>query len=208
MVTARLSFTVGIEEEYLLVYRRTRDLVAEPPSSMMAECMKRLRGQVVAEFLRSQIEVATGICTNLADAHADLAHLRETVNRAATGHGLAAITASTHPFADWSRQIQTDMQWSNMLARDMQRLARRLLVCGMHVHIGIEDLDLRIIRMQQVRCLLPHLLALSTSSPFWRGEDSGLKCYRLRKADSPAGLAISDETSPRSVAKLLSGIAF
>jgi carboxylate-amine ligase len=208
MVTARPSFTVGIEEEYLLVYRRTRDLVAELPSSMKIERMKRLRGQVVAEFLRSQIEVATGICTNLADAHADLAHLRETVNRAATGHGLAAVAASTHPVADWSRQIQTDMQWSNMLARDMQRLARRLLVCGMQVHIGIEDLDLRIILMQQVRCFLSHLLALSTSSPFWRGEDSGLKCYRLRKADSPAGSAISDETSPRSVAKLLSGIAF
>jgi carboxylate-amine ligase len=183
MATSRPSFSLGIEEEYFLVDRDTRDVVAEPPASILAECRSLLHHHVVAEFLESQIEVSTGVCANVAAARADLAHLRETVSRVAGAHGLAVVAASTHPFADWGAQRHTRLDWSDALARDMQRVARRLLVCAMHVHVGIEDEDLRIILMNQVSSFLPYLLALSTSSPFWRGEDTGLMSYRLSVVD-------------------------
>jgi carboxylate-amine ligase len=94
-------------------------------------------------------------------------------------HGAAPIAASTHPFGDWQAQKHTDRERYNVLEQDMQVAARRLLICGMHVHVGIEDDNLRIDILNQVSYFLPHLLALSTSSPFWHGEDTGLKSYRL-----------------------------
>lgn len=173
------TFTLGIEEEYLLVARASRDLVNEQPSTMLADCEQRLAGQVSPEFLRSQIEVGTRKHETLQDARADLAHLRRTVAAVAASHDLAVIAASTHPFARWYTQKHTDKERYAILAQDLQGVVRRLLICGMHVHVGIEDDDLRIDLMNQVTYFLPHLLALSTSSPFWGGEDLGLKSYRL-----------------------------
>ena len=183
MAISRPSFSLGIEEEYFLVDRDTRNVVAEPPASVLAESRRLLHDHVVAEFMESQIEVSTGVCTNLAEARADLAHLRRTVSQVARAHGLAVVASSTHPFADWGAQRRTHLDWSDALARNMQRVARRLLVCAMHVHVGIEDEDLRIALMNQVVPFLPYLLALSTSSPFWRGEDTGLMSYRLSVLD-------------------------
>jgi glutamate---cysteine ligase / carboxylate-amine ligase len=177
-------FTIGIEEEYLFVDRETRNLAVDPPPSMIADCEALLTGQVSPEFLRAQIEVETRVCTSVAEARADLSHLRETVASVANNHGMGLIAAATHPFAKWNDQQHTDKQRYNELAQDMQALARRLLICGLHVHVGIEDDDLRIDLMNQVRYFLPHLLALSTSSPFWGGEDSGLLSYRLSVFDS------------------------
>ncbi|MBT8202102.1 MAG: carboxylate-amine ligase, partial [Acidimicrobiia bacterium] len=117
--------------------------------------------------------------SNLAAARADLAQLRATVAELAGVHGLAPIAASTHPFADWGQQLHTDKKRYNLLARDMQGVVRRLVISGMHVHVGIPEPDLRIDLMSQVSYFLPHLLALSTSSPFWHGEDTGLKSYRM-----------------------------
>jgi carboxylate-amine ligase len=101
----------------------------------------------------------------------------------ATEHGLALIAASTHPFANWEWQKHTRKERYNALARDLQGVVRRLLICGMHVHVGLDDDELRIDLLSQVAYFLPHLLALSTSSPFWRGEDTGLKSYRLAVFD-------------------------
>ncbi|WP_119460331.1 carboxylate-amine ligase [Rhodospirillaceae bacterium SYSU D60014] len=176
-------FTLGVEEEYLLVDRASRDLVRDPPPGMMEECQDLLQAQVSPEFLRCQIEVGTSVCRSLAETRAELAHLRSTVAEVAGRHGLAPIAASTHPFAAWDAQKHTDKERYHILARDIQTPARRLLICGMHVHIGIEDPQLRIDLMGQVAYFLPHLLALSTSSPFWRGEDTGLKSYRLAVFD-------------------------
>jgi glutamate---cysteine ligase / carboxylate-amine ligase len=172
------AFTIGIEEEYHLVDRATRDLKSEPPEDLLAECRRRLEG-VSPEFLKSQIEVATPVRNTLADARADLARLRRTVAEVAGGHGLAPIAASTHPFAQWGEQKTSDAERYTLLARDLQAVGRRLVICGMHVHVGIEDAELRIDLMNQIVYFLPHLLALSTSSPFWRGEDTGLKSFRL-----------------------------
>ena len=173
------SFTVGIEEEYLLVDRASRDLAASPPPEMLAECERRLQGRVAPEFLQTQIEVGTGVCETMDQARAELSFLRRTVADVADEYGLAPIAASTHPFGRWREQVQTDKDRYHALDQDMQVTARRLLICGMHVHVAIEDAELRIDILNQATYFLPHLLALSTSSPFWDGTDTGLKSYRL-----------------------------
>ena len=177
------SFTLGIEEEYLLVDMESRDLAPEPPPALLAKCEEALRGQVSPEFLRSQIEVGTRVCRSLHEARDELIHLRRTVGAIAGEFGLAPIAASTHPFAKWSNQQHTDKERYNVLAEDLQQVARRLVICGMHVHVGIEDDDLRIDLLGQAAYFLPHLLALSTSSPFWQGHTTGLKSYRLSVFD-------------------------
>lgn len=179
MAPQRPAFTVGIEEEYLLVEKESRDLVREPPPSLWGELQEALGEQVGSEFMRSQVEIQTVVCNSIAEAATDLRHLRKTVCDIADSHGLAPIAASSHPFANWDQQLHTDKERYNLLARDMQGVVRRLLISGMHVHVGIEDPDLRIDLMNQVSYFLPHLLALSTSSPFWGGQDTGLKSYRM-----------------------------
>lgn len=177
------SFTVGIEEEYLLVDRRSRELVVDPPDGLMARCETELGSHVSPEFLQSQIEVGTSKCDNLAQACQEIRAFRRCVARIAGDYGLAPIAASTHPFAAWDTQKHTDKERYNLLARDIQAPARRLVICGMHIHVGLDDDDLRIDLLSQISYFLPHLLALSTSSPFWRGQDSGLKSYRLAVFD-------------------------
>ena len=177
------SFTVGIEEEYLLVDRETRDLVSEAPSDLMSRCEAKLSGRVSPEFMQSQIEVGTSKCATIAEAAAELAELRSTIAEVTAGFGIAPIAASTHPFAVWGSQKHTPKQRYDELARDLQGVVRRLLICGMHVHVGLDDDELRIDLMGQIAYFLPHLLAISTSSPFWRGENTGLKSYRLAVFD-------------------------
>jgi carboxylate-amine ligase len=177
------ALTIGIEEEYYLVDRKTRNLVAKRPDDMMVELEERLKAQVTPEFLNAQIEIGTKVCTSIAEAAADLKRLRREVMAAANKRGMAIIAASTHPFASWSEQSHTDKERYNVLARDLQAVARRLLTCGMHVHIGIEDDEQRIDLLNQVSYFIPHLLALSTSSPFWRGDETGLRSYRVSVFD-------------------------
>lgn len=171
--------TLGVEEEYLLVDLETRDLVREPPSSLLAECQARAPDQVSPEFLRCQVEIGTRVCGSLREARDELARLRGIVSAVAREHGLAPIAASTHPFAVWRPQVTTSRERYSALAQDIGAPVRRLMICGMHVHAGIPEEDLRIDLMNQVRYFLPHLLALSTSSPFWQGLPTGLKSYRL-----------------------------
>ena len=179
MGIAEPSFTVGIEEEYLLVDRESRNLVSEPPEDLIRAYETRLAGRFSREFLRPQVEVGTSVCKSAAEVRADLAHLRRTVAAIAEDHGLAPIASSTHPFAEWKDQRHTQKERYEILHRDMQVVANRLLIGGMHVHVGIEDDNLRIDILNQVAYFLPHLLALSTSSPFWEGTNTGLKSYRL-----------------------------
>ncbi len=173
------TFTIGIEEEYLLVDRASRDLVREMPHALFEAAQQALQGQVAREYLKSQIEVGTGVHPSPRAAGAELAALRQTVAKLADEHGLAPIAASTHPFARWSVQEPTERERYQAIARDLAGVGRRLVICGMHVHVGIEDDELRIDLMNQARYFLPHLLVLSTSSPFCEGEDTGLKSYRL-----------------------------
>lgn len=179
MSASEPSFTIGVEEEYLLVDRQTRDLAVDPPKALMDRCEEILPKRVTPEFLRCQIEVGTPVCERVEDARAELAHLRGTIAAVSADYDLAPIAASTHPFATWASQQHTDKDRYNALARDIQMVVRRMLICGMHVHVAIEDEALRIDLFNQLSYFLPHLLALSTSSPFWQGHETGLKSYRL-----------------------------
>ena len=178
------SFTIGVEEEYLLVDKETRSLVIDPPESLMAEAEEKCGAQVTSELLKSQIEIGTRVCANIQEAHEDLVRLRTNIIDVAANHGLAPIAASTHPFSKWVDQKHTEKDRFDQLTDEMQGAARRLVICGMHVHVGIEDDELRIDLMNQMSYFLPHLLALSCSSPFWLGEDTGLKSYRLTIFDA------------------------
>jgi carboxylate-amine ligase len=173
------SFTIGIEEEYMLVDRQTRNLIGQVPETMLPECESRLKGQVSPEFLQCQIEVGTQVCKTLADARSELAYLRRTVSDVATDHGLAIVAASTHPFGKPSQVEHTPKERYDQLANDLQEVVRQLVISGMHIHVGIEDDDLRTDLMGQASYILPHILALTTSSPFWRGRNTGLKSYRI-----------------------------
>lgn len=176
------SFSFGIEEEYHLVDIASRDMTSAP-DEMMATLEQKLGRRVSPEFLRSQVEVGTGVARDFGSARDELASLRREVAEAARVYGLAPIAASTHPFAQVSGLQTTDKERYQKLARDLAGVGRRLAICGMHVHVGIEDDELRIDLMNQMRYFLPHLLMLSTSSPFWEGEDTGLKSYRLSVFD-------------------------
>ncbi|MAP89171.1 MAG: carboxylate-amine ligase [Thiotrichales bacterium] len=178
------QFTIGIEEEYLLVDKATRSLVVNPPKSLLKECKELLGNQVTNELLLSQIEIGTKVCHNIQEAHEDLSKLRKNIVEVTARHGLAPIACSTHPFSRWSEQEQTPKDRYELLTREMQAVARRMLICGMHVHVGINDDELRIDLMSQLSYFLPHLLSLSCSSPFWNGEDTGLKSYRLTIFDN------------------------
>jgi len=178
------EFTIGVEEEYLLVDKETRGLVVDPPQSLLADCEDVLGDQVTTELLQSQIEVGTRVCRNIQEAREDLARLRKSVIEVTGRHGIAPIAASTHPFSLWSEQKHTKKDRYESLTAEMQGAARRLVICGMHVHVGINDDSLRIDLMNQAAYFLPHLLALSCSSPFWGGNDTGLKSYRLTVFDA------------------------
>ncbi|MEO0922850.1 MAG: carboxylate-amine ligase [Pseudomonadota bacterium] len=177
------SFTIGVEEEYLLVDRDSLAL-AEAPEALMDACAAELEGQVAPEFLKCQIEIGTKTCGTIAQARKDLKRLRSCVAKHAGTHNLAPIAASCHPFSDWRDQAHTDKERYNTLSSDLGGVVQRMLICGMHVHVCIEKPDRRVDLMNQLTYFLPHLLALSCSSPYWQGRDTGLESYRLTVFDN------------------------
>ena len=173
------AWTMGIEEEYLLVDRDTGELISTQPPGLFDRVTELRYGLVSHELFDSQIEIGTGICEDVKQLRADVGLLRWAVNEAAEEYGLAPIASSTHPIARWKRQQITEGERYQALTQDLQAITRRMIISGMHVHVGIEDPELRVDLMNQVTYFLPHLLALSTSSPFWEGTDTGLKSYRI-----------------------------
>lgn len=171
------EFSLGIEEEYLLVDPETGDL-AQAPDALMAACKAEFSDQVSPEFLRCQIEIGTPVAANIRATRDHLARLRAGIARHAAEFGLAPISVACHPTADWRQQEHTDKARYNQLSQEMGAVSRRMLICGMHVHVGLADKALRIDLMNQFSYFLPHLLALSGSSPFWQGQDTGLSSYR------------------------------
>ena len=146
---------------------------------MIEECRERLGEQVTTELMQCQIEVGTAVAQTVQEARADLARLRRTVSEAVRQHGFEIIAASTHPFAQAREIRRTRKERYDTLAVQLQEVARRLLISGMHVHVGLDGDELRNDFIGQASYVLPHLLALSTSSPFWQGNDTGLKSYRI-----------------------------
>jgi carboxylate-amine ligase len=137
-----------------------------------------LADQIKPEFLKSQVEFGSRICRNLREARAEVVRLRSSVDELAASHGLKVMAASTHPFSSWLEQEVTEGERYTKHIEKLAEVARRMLIFGMHVHIGIDDRELMIDVMNQARYFLPHILALSTSSPLWHGRDTGLKSYR------------------------------
>ncbi|MEM7350243.1 MAG: carboxylate-amine ligase [Acidobacteriota bacterium] len=171
------NLTLGIEEEYQIIDPETREL-APFSEEIVTRGQVILQDQIKPEFMRSQVEVGSKICRDIPEARAEVIRLRRTIHGLAEERGLRMVAASTHPFSRWSDQLVTDADRYEKLAADLRDVARRLLIFGMHIHVGIEDVELRIDVMNQARYFLPHLLAFSTSSPFWHGRDTGLKSYR------------------------------
>lgn len=171
------DLTIGIEEEYQIIDPESRELTSYI-SKFLEQGAILFRDQVKPEFLQSQIEVGSHVCRNVKEARQEITRLRSLVADIAVKNGRRIVAAGTHPFSSWHDQVVTDKDRYKTLMADMKILARRLLIFGMHVHVGIPDRDLRIDIMNQLIYFLPHIFALSTSSPFWHGSFTGLKSYR------------------------------
>src|SRR6476620_11849528 len=171
------QFTLGIEEEFQIVDPKTRELRSHV-SEFLEEGKMILGEQIKPEMIQSMIEVGTGICKNIQEARVDITRLRSIISGLAGKTGLAIVAASTHPFSHWEdKKIYDDERYS-LLVQELQNVARSLLIFGLHVHVGVADLDRRIHIMNAARYFLPHVLAMTTSSPFWLGFNTGLKSYR------------------------------
>ena len=171
------QFTLGIEEEFQIVDPHTRELRSHV-SEFLEEGKMILGEQIKPEMIQSMIEVGTGICKNIQEARADITRLRSIISGLAGKTGLAIVAASTHPFSHWEDQKIYDDERYSLLVQELQNVARSLLIFGLHVHVGVADLDRRVHIMNAARYFLPHVLALTTSSPFWMGHNTGLKSYR------------------------------
>jgi carboxylate-amine ligase len=171
------SLTIGIEEEYQIIDPETRELRSYI-TQMLEEGRLLLSEQVKPELHQSIVEIGTNVCQTPAEARAELVRLRRAIMELAGKNGLKIAAAGTHPFSSWMTQEITPFERYLETEKDMQQLAKQLLIFGTHVHIGIEDREFLVDAMNVARYLLPHLLCLSTSSPFWMGRDTGLKSYR------------------------------
>jgi carboxylate-amine ligase len=171
------QFTLGVEEEYQIVNPETRELHSYI-SRLLEEGKSVLRERVRSEMHQSVVEVGTSVCKDVAAVRGELLEMRGELSRLAKKAGLAIVAASTHPISDWHSQEITESPRYHELVAEMQEIARANLIFGLHVHVGIKDKDVAIELANQVRYFLPHLLALTTSSPFWLGEPTGLASSR------------------------------
>jgi len=171
------QYTLGIEEEFQIVDPETRELKSHV-SEILEEGKLLLGEKIKPEMIQSMIEVGTGVCANIQEAREDITKLRCIISSLARKKGMEIAAASTHPFSKWSDQKIFDDERYEFLVQELQMVARSLLIFGVHVHVGIKDLDRRIHIMNAARYFLPHVLAMTTSSPFWLGFNTGLKSYR------------------------------
>ena len=171
------TFTLGIEEEFQIVDPETRELKSHV-SEILEEGKLLLGEKIKPEMIQSMIEVGTGVCHNIQEAREDLTKLRCIISSLARKKGMDIVAASTHPFSKWSEQKIFEDDHYQFLVQELQMVARSLLIFGLHVHVGIADKDRQIHIMNAARYFLPHMLALTTSSPFWLGHNTGLKSYR------------------------------
>ena len=173
------QFTLGIEEEFQIVHPETREL-----HSYISQLLEGgqgnslLRERVRPEMHQSVVETGTGICRDIRQARDEICELRRSLGELAKKNGLRIVAAGTHPFSDWKKQAITDGDRYKGLVEDLQDVARANLIFGLHVHVGVKNKDVAMFLANQVRYFLPHILALSTSSPFWLGRNSGLKSIR------------------------------
>jgi carboxylate-amine ligase len=179
-MSARPSFSIGIEEEYQSIDPDTRDLRSHIQSEILEKGKTLLAERVKPEMHQSVIEIGTGVCQNIKDAKAEIRSIRRSIFQLARQNGLRLAAGGSHPFAVWHKQeIYPDDRYRTIV-EDMKMVARANLIFGLHVHIGVEDRETAIQLMNGARYFLPHILALSSNSPFWEGMDTGFKSYRCK----------------------------
>jgi carboxylate-amine ligase len=176
-------YTFGMEEEYFLFDVKTRHAVRRANKDFLALAQKQLGDHVMTEMLQLQIEVATPPCSTMDEARAHLRHYRQTLAEAADGHQLGLAAMGTFPLAFWPEQMVTRKARYGAIMDDLQMIGYRNMLCGMHVHVAVPDVDARINLIMRLTAYLPLMLALSTSSPFWQGHLTGLVGYRLAAYD-------------------------
>jgi carboxylate-amine ligase len=170
-------FTLGIEEEFQIIDPETRELRSHVQQVLVGGKMI-LKEQVKPELHQSTVELATEICSDARVARQQVVSLRSEMAKLAARNGLQIASAGTHPFSHWMDQLLTRNERYDEIVKDMQQIARCILVFGLHVHVGIPDREEAIDIMNQARYFLPHIYALSVNSPFWLGQNTGLKAYR------------------------------
>jgi carboxylate-amine ligase len=179
----RPSLSIGIEEEYQTIDPTTRDLRSHIHAEIVQKGKTLLAERVKPEMHQSVVEIGTGVCRNIKEAKAEIREIRREMITLARQNGLRLAAAGTHPFAQWREQeIYPDDRY-RMIVEDMKMVARANLIFGLHVHIAVEDRETAIQLMNGARYFLPHLLALSSNSPFWLGMDTGLRSYRCKVFD-------------------------
>ena len=176
------KFTLGVEEEYMVIDPESRELKSHD-QKIVDIASEILKDSVKAEMHQAVVEVGTGICKDVQEAHDDIRRLRRTVSEVAKGLGLKIGAAGTHPFSHWSTQLITPNPRYDAIVNEMQEAARSNLIFGLHVHVGIADKNMAIHIMNTVRYFLPHIYALSTNSPFWEGRNTGFKSFRTKVFD-------------------------
>jgi carboxylate-amine ligase len=168
--------TIGVEEEYQIIDASGQ--LHSHIDTLLAAAAPKLGDKVKREMMQSVVEVGTTVCGNIDEAHYQLGEMRHTLSELLKPAGLRIACAGTHPFSRWEDQQITEHERYKMLEIELQDVVRTLVIFGLHVHVGIPDPEMRIGVMNEARYFLPHLLALSTSSPFWMGRNTGLKSYR------------------------------
>lgn len=177
------TYSIGIEEEYFLVDAATKSVTRAMPPGFLEAAKAMTGGQVMGEFLQSQVEVVSLPHTDIKIAREELRQLRQTVAKIAADHGLAILAAGTHPTADWGKSQQSEGDRYDAVMDDLQMVGQRNMLCGLHVHVELPDPDDRVDVMTRMLPYLPLFIALATSSPFWRSRPTGLKGYRLAAYD-------------------------
>lgn len=189
------AFTLGIEEEYMMIDPETFDLKSHINMELLSKGRTLLHEHIKPEMHGSMLEIGTSVCQNAREAKFELTKMRSIIWQLARQNGLLVGAASTHPFARWQDQeIYPDERY-RVLVEDMQMLARSLLIFGMHIHIGIENRELQVQIMNEMRYFLPHILAITTNSPFWMGQNTGLKSYRSKVFERFPRTNLPDEFS-------------
>ncbi|HEY1022427.1 MAG TPA: carboxylate-amine ligase [Flavisolibacter sp.] len=176
------SFTLGVEEEYMVMDPATKELKSHE-QKIVQEGQKMIKDKVKAEMHQAVVEVGTDICADIEEAHKDVSVLRKTISDIAEGLGFAVGAAGTHPFSHWESQLITDHVRYNEIVNELQEAARSNLIFGLHVHVGMESREMAMHIANSTRYFLPHIYALSTNSPFWEGRKTGYKSFRTKVFD-------------------------
>lgn len=185
------NFTIGVEEEYMVVDPGTRELKSHE-QKIVHEGQKIIKDKVKAEMHQAVVEVGTDICQDVDEAFMDVSTLRKTISGIGDGLGLKLGASGTHPFSHWESQLITDHVRYNEIVNELQEAARSNLIFGLHVHVGMENRQMAIHIANSARYFLPHVYALSTNSPFWEGRLTGYKSFRTKVFDKFPRTGIPD----------------